>query len=423
MDTFEKIMIILVVGTFVFIPIYGYVCHLISKKKMESGVDKRKLQRVLCDIVPAGEDYTVAYASWYRIDYPKFGRHYTTNYWYYAIGFNDNRIYIVPLMLEDGEIYYMNYSYVDKSMVAKIECDVAGGKMRLFDRNGQELAHLQVDEKNNSSHGNGNINLYQEAEARAFKDLITKWKAEITLGGSIGNSSVSTNATGNGNVNHTGTVALKNNASNASTEKKIDFLSAYEMERCLLQQTPSYQRGTPVIAATNEKNEIFLIYYMPITFYIVKVTSDKENKLTVVCDYRRKSKVVESFEYKMTDDGISAKLKLMYDTVEFTVGPKLDCRPWGVNAYLNQTPLYNQFAGFLESYREKINTTAMMMKNENGYTDIIQHTKKINDEDKKEIFKLLDAGHKAEAARLIQARSGLGIVDVMKVAENPYMYL
>lgn len=345
MDIFEKIMLILVVGTFAFIPLYGYVCHLISKKKMESGVDKRKLQQILRDIVPMGEDYTVAYASWYRIDYPKFGRHYTTNYWYYAIGFNENRIYIVPLTLEDGEIYYMNYSYVDKSMVAKIECDVCAGKMRLFDRNGQELAHLQVDEKNNSSHGNGNINLYQEAEARAFKDLITKWKADI-------------NGVGN------------------ATSKKIDFLSAYEMERCLLQQTPSYQRGTPVIAATNEKNELFLIYYMPVTFYIVKVTSDKDNKLNVVCDYRRRSKFVESFEYKMTDAGISAKLKLIYDTVEFTVEPKLDCRPWGVNAYLNQTPLYNQFAGLIESYREKINSAAMMMKNENGYTDIRQHTKK-----------------------------------------------
>ncbi len=415
MDTFEKIMLILVVGTFAFIPIYGYVCHLISKKKMDSGVDKRKLQNILQDVVSTGETYTTAYAFWYRMDYPKWGRHYITNYWYYAIGFNENRIYIVPLMLEDGEIYYMNYSYVDKSMVAKIECDAADGKMRLFDRKGQELAHLQVDEKNNSSHGNGNINLYQEVEAKAFKDLITKWRADINGGGSANNTTTS--------VAKTDTANSSGVSTGNATSKKIDFLSAYEMERCLLQQTPYYQRGTPVIAGTNEMNEIFLIYYMPVTFYIVKVTSDKDNKLNVVCDYRRRSKVMESFEYKMTDDGISAKLKLVYDTVEFTVEPKLDCRPWGVNAYLNQAPLYNQFAGLIESYREKINTAAMMMKHENGYTDILQHTKKINDEDKQEIFKLLDAGNKAEAARLIQARSGLGIVDVMKVAENPYMYL
>ncbi|MBQ2803638.1 MAG: hypothetical protein IJF07_07045 [Lachnospiraceae bacterium] len=182
MDTFEKIMIAIFVVPLLFAPIYAYICHLISKKKMETGVDKRKIQYVLQDIVPPGESYTVAYASWYRMDYKGIGRHYTTNYWYYAIGFNESRIYIAPLMLEDGEIYYSNYSCIEKSMVSKVESEPQYGKITLFGKNDKLLAHLQVEDENNSSHGNGNINLYQKEEAKAFRELVENWTAEINNG-------------------------------------------------------------------------------------------------------------------------------------------------------------------------------------------------------------------------------------------------
>ncbi len=262
MDTFETIMITIFAGIFLFIPVYGYVCHLISKKKMETGVDKRKIQYVLKDMIPAGESYTAAYAFWYRADFPKVGRYYTTNYWYYAIGFNENRIYIVPLMLEDGEIYYSSYSCIEKSMVSKVESEPRYGKITLFDRNNRLLAHLQVDDENNSSHGNGNINLYQKEEAKAFRELVENWTAEINAGMS-------------------------------------------------------------------------------------------------------------------TDNHVDAKSK----------------------------------------------ETTATRKNENHYEDILKHTQKISSEDKKEIFRLLKEGNKAEAMRRIQSGSGLGLADVVKVAENPNMYL
>ena len=179
MDTFEKIMLIIVFCVFASIPIYGYVCHLIGKKRMESGVDKRKLQYIMSKVVTSGENYTTAYASWYDVDFPKWGRHYTTSYWYYAIGFNDTRIYIVPLKFECGEIYYKNYYCVEKSMVAKVESEPKYGKIKFFDRNGNIIAHLHVEESNNYSHGNGNINLYQKEEFEAFCNLIVNWTSEI----------------------------------------------------------------------------------------------------------------------------------------------------------------------------------------------------------------------------------------------------
>ncbi len=253
MDTFEIVMLTIVAGTFLFIPVYGYICHLISKKKMETGADKRKIQDVLKAVIPSGESYTAAYAFWYHAKLPKFSRHYKIKYWYYAIGFNENRIYIVPLKLEGGEIYYSNYSCIEKSMVSRVESEPQYGKIKLFDRNNGLLTHLQVDDENNSSHGNGNINLYQKEEAKAFRKLVEDWTAEI-------------------------------------------------------------------------------------------------------------------------NSGISAE-------------------------------------------------TSTARKNENRYEYILKHTQKISGGDKKEIYRLLNEGNKADAMRRIQSCSGLGLADVVKVAEDPDMYL
>ncbi len=261
MNTFETVMLAIAAGTFLFIPVYGYVCHLISKRKMETGEDKRKIQDALNAVIPAGESFTAAYAFWYHAELPKFSRYYKTTYWYYAIGFNENRIYIVPLKLEKGEIYYGGHSCIEKANVGRVESEPRYGKITLYDRNNVLLAHLQVDDENNSSHGNGNINLYQKEEAKAFRELIENWTAEINAG-------------------------INNN--------HVDKKSA---------------------------------------------------------------------------------------------------------------------------------ETTAARKNDDHYEDILKHTKKISRKDKKEIFRLLNEGNKAEAMRQIQRYSGLGLADVAKVAEDPELYL
>ncbi len=192
MDTFETVMLAIVAGVFLFIPVYGYICHLISKRKMETGEDKRKIQDVLNAVIPAGESFTAAYAFWYHAYLPKFSKHYKTTYWYYAIGFNENRIYIVPLKLEKGKIYYSGHSCIERANVGRVESEPRYGKIKLFDRNNVLLAHLQVDDENNSSHGNGNINLYQKEEAQAFRELVERWTAEINAGTSTDEKSADT---------------------------------------------------------------------------------------------------------------------------------------------------------------------------------------------------------------------------------------
>ncbi len=102
--------------------------------------------------------------------------------WYYAIGFNDERIYIVPLKYVDKEIYYDKHYCIEKSwvakMVRKIYNDNLTTRVSMFGQSGEEMAHLEVGPKN---YGNDDfdVNVKQEEECAAFKALITKWEQEI----------------------------------------------------------------------------------------------------------------------------------------------------------------------------------------------------------------------------------------------------
>lgn len=186
MDVFENIMITFFAGFVLFIPIYAYITCLISKKKMETGIDKRKIQYVLKDIVPKEENYTVAYASWYSKDYPGIGRYYITSNWHYAIGFNRNRIYTVPLMLDAGDIYYRKYRCIDKTMISVVKSEPKYGKITLYDRSGRMLIHLKLETENYGS-GSDSIHIYQKEEVKAFWELMGNWAAEINPKVSMGN--------------------------------------------------------------------------------------------------------------------------------------------------------------------------------------------------------------------------------------------
>lgn len=199
-------------------------------------------------------------------------------------------------------------------------------------------------------------------------------------------------------------------------------LSADDLERCMLQQTTSYQRGCPIILATNKENELFLIHYYPNTFFIFKVVYEN-NKLNVVYDYRRRNPVFEGFQYQVNRDSAIATLKLRNAQVEFIVRPKTDYHGSGCSAVGDQTPLYNQFVSYLDTYRENINTTVAMRGKETSYLELLQAVRKISDDDKRNIFALLDKGDNMEAIKQIRERTGLGLADCKKIADSPYMYL
>ena len=206
-------------------------------------------------------------------------------------------------------------------------------------------------------------------------------------------------------------------------DRRNDFLSAYEMERCLLQQTTWYRRGTPIVAGTNKDNELFLIAYSPKMFDIVKVEYDEKNHLKLVYDYRKNNVLYEELKYSIDNQCLLAELRLTKDKVSFMIFAKMDCRPWGLSAYLDQKPLYDRISGYFSTYQESIATMVALHYKKNDYSDLLQYTKKISDDDKKKIFELVNDGNNLEAIKLVRELTGLGLADAKKIGENPYMYL
>lgn len=199
-------------------------------------------------------------------------------------------------------------------------------------------------------------------------------------------------------------------------------LSGKDIEKCLIQQTTSYHRGEPFIIATNKEDELFFVHFYPNTFYIVKAAYEN-NKLNVKYDYRRKHFLLQGFQYRMLEDGVTAMLDLSDVQVEFIVHPKVNYRGSGCNIVVDQTELFEQFISYIDTYRDNINSFAESAQKKNDYSELLESARKIPEDDKKAIWKLLNDGNVPEAIRQIQAKTGLGLADCRKMAENPYMYL
>lgn len=207
----------------------------------------------------------------------------------------------------------------------------------------------------------------------------------------------------------------------SDTYKKSTRLSEEDLEQCLSQQTKSFQCGSAILVANGKENELFLIHYFSNTFFIVKVAYEN-NKLNVIYDYRRKSFLLEEFQYRIRKDGVTAMLKLMNSQVEFTVKPKVNYRG-ECEIIRNQSAMYDEFLGYLNTYRKNINVEAMNRRREKGYLELISAVCKISIPDRQVIFGLLDENKKNEAIKQIQEKTGLGLADCVKIAESPYMYL
>lgn len=207
----------------------------------------------------------------------------------------------------------------------------------------------------------------------------------------------------------------------SDTYKKSTRLSEEDLEQCLSQQTTSFQCGSAILVAIGKEDELFLIHYFSNTFYIVKVAYEN-SKLNVIYDYRRKSFLLEEFQYRIMEDGVTAILKLTNSEVEFTVKAQVNYQG-ECEIVRNQVAMYEEFLANLDTYRKNINGAAMERRKEKGYLELISAVCKISIADRKVIFGLLDENRKNEAIKQIQQKTGLGLADCVKIAESPYMYL
>lgn len=161
----------------VVVAIYIVMKEKANDKKALSGEDKKALAVIMNKFISEGETCTVAYATWEWTTFQ--GKSQTTQYWYYGIAFNSERIYIAPLSYDEGDISYKNPFVLEKGDIGIVNSKPGEIWVELYDKNQQEIISLMTAAKNLNDDKFHPINILQEEEHKAFIAWKDAWMEEI----------------------------------------------------------------------------------------------------------------------------------------------------------------------------------------------------------------------------------------------------
>lgn len=154
-----------------------WIPNIRNKKKGLDSDEKKEVAEIVGQIA-GGDKVTSAYASWMTIErIPKEGKK-VYRYWWYAIGFNNERIYIAPISVSDkeGKISYKTSFCVEHSQLGLVNGRKKGKWMELYDKKMQKICTLKVEAVNTKDAlGNHKVNITQPEAARAWQELENLW--------------------------------------------------------------------------------------------------------------------------------------------------------------------------------------------------------------------------------------------------------
>lgn len=160
-----------------FVLIFYGAREYIHIRKAKTGKDKKMIEDFLRAVVPDPENYTLAYAGWKRKEYRIVKT--TTIYWYYAIAFNSDRIYVVPLSEENGVIEAHEGDCFHKWELGMINSSKGSNWMTLYSKNKLEYVTLQVKARNLQDSEFHIVNILQPEAEKKYKELVNLWLKEI----------------------------------------------------------------------------------------------------------------------------------------------------------------------------------------------------------------------------------------------------
>lgn len=169
-----------VIGTvllIVIIFIYVVIREKLNRKKAQTGEDKEALWNILERAVPDIGSYTRAYGCWEWSTYQ--GKRKTTEYWYYGLAFNGQRLWVVPLSCEGGDMSYSKGFCIEKADVGVVNSKKGGVWVEFYDRSCNEMLSLTVFEENLNDDRFHPVNIIQEEEAKEFLRWKDQWMEEI----------------------------------------------------------------------------------------------------------------------------------------------------------------------------------------------------------------------------------------------------
>lgn len=162
----------------VIVVIAMYIPNILNKKKGMDSPAKKRVEEIVKEI-SAGDSVTPAYASWMTSESRAFEGKRITRFWYYAVGFNKDRIYIAPLTIsgKNGEnINYKNAFRVERSQLGLVNGKKNGKWMELYDKEMKKICTLKVEAVNTKdSLGNAQFNLTQPEAEKAWQEHVNLW--------------------------------------------------------------------------------------------------------------------------------------------------------------------------------------------------------------------------------------------------------
>lgn len=189
----SKYIVIGVVAVVVLFVIF-YIKATIDEKKGENSEEKQKVKDIIKKVVPEPETYTAAYAIWEKIDIGGGGRTITTttHYWYYAVGFKQGSLYVVPLSFDGGDMSYGEAMSFTKENVGMVNAKEGDSWMTLYDLEQKEMINFIVGPSNTKDDKYHPVNIQQKEEYQAFCDFVKDFMKEVndyhevTVTGKIG---------------------------------------------------------------------------------------------------------------------------------------------------------------------------------------------------------------------------------------------
>jgi len=181
MDTSTLLGQLIGIGVWVFLfaaIIYAIVKNVKNKKLAATGEDLKMIQGMVSQFVPDPENYTCAYSVWTETEYHY--RRTVYHYWYYAIAFNNDRIYIAPLKLDKGKLSVERSFCLEKSEVGVVNATEKNPRwLTFYDKDIKEIVSLEIEPKHSKSDNYHPVNIRQEKEVAAFENFVRTWLHDV----------------------------------------------------------------------------------------------------------------------------------------------------------------------------------------------------------------------------------------------------
>lgn len=167
----------------VLIVIFVVIRDKINRKKAATGEDKQYIMDILQKKVPDPEKYTKAYATWEWQTYQ--GKSTRTDFWFYAVAFNNECIHIVPLTNGPGKFAYSDAYCIRKEELGIVNTKKGANWVELYDKSQQEIVSLTVSGEYLKDDKFHPVNIIQSEAEKAFLEWKDRWMDEVNAANNV----------------------------------------------------------------------------------------------------------------------------------------------------------------------------------------------------------------------------------------------